>query len=210
VLTNQQMIRAFYGPMAFRVGKWVQETFVCSRAPAEIVAPKDIGSGKVTTSPWTFGSITGGPGAKIDFQATSVVCHDCHGTKNHQDPLWMNFDDQGVYQATPQVEVPVPGNPTAALSDYLPAGEQFYWRFGGTPVTNLAELGTQIAADPAVAECMVARGWQNMMGGYDVVDGLAAVPSAVIADHVNAFKNSGYKYKEALRSMYKSDDAVKF
>jgi hypothetical protein len=210
VLTNQQMIKAYWGPMSFRIGKWVQESFVCNREPSEVATPRDIGGGIFTTTPWPIESVARGPEARIDFGQTSVVCVNCHTSKNHKDPLWMNFDDDGVYQDTPQAEVPIPGNPKVTLADYIQPGEGFYWRFGGTPVTNLSELGTQIAADPAVAECMVARGYGNAMAQFDPVDGLAPIPGAVIADHVAVFKTSGYKFKEALRSIYKSDDVVKY
>ena len=60
VLTDPGAMAQFYSNMAFRRVRWVQETFVCTKFPAEYSAkPVAMGNGQFT-SPWAFTSITGG------------------------------------------------------------------------------------------------------------------------------------------------------
>jgi hypothetical protein len=191
----------------------VQETFVCTKFPAEYSAtPVPMGSGQFV-SPWSFDSITGGPDknvAPINFKdTTAVVCANCHTTMNHQAPLFANFDSTGVFQTSIQVNTPTPANPITKLSDWLPATEGFAWRFG-KPVKNLTELGAAIAADPDVANCQVARAWNWAMSKTDIVNDLSLVPNSVIAPIEQQFTSSGYKMKAVLKSIFTSDDFVKF
>jgi hypothetical protein len=212
VLTDPGLMSQYYANMAFRRVRFVQETFVCSKFPAEFSSsPQIMGSGAYT-SPWPFTSITGGSQAKINFQDTSaVICANCHTTENHMAPLFAHFDDMGQYDATKfQVQVPSPGNPTATLADWLPSGEQFYWRQGGPPVTDIPGLGAQIAADPAVTQCMVTREWNYAMSRGDVVDDTAPVPNVLTDPLVQDFKQNGLKIKHLLKAIFTSDDFVKF
>ena len=80
VLTNPGVMRQFYGNMAFRRTRWIQEVFACSQYPAEYTETgTDMGAGKYT-SPWPFESIANEP---IDFLDTSaVICANCHTTMN--------------------------------------------------------------------------------------------------------------------------------
>ena len=110
VLTDPGLMAQYYADMAFRRVRFIQETFVCSKFPAEFTAsPTIMGSGAYT-SPWPFASITGGTTAKINFQDTSaVICANCHTTENHQAPLFGYFDMNGMYTAGQfQVKVPSP------------------------------------------------------------------------------------------------------
>ncbi len=213
VLTDPGAMQQFYSNMAFRRVRWVQESFVCTKFPAEYSAnPVTMGNGQYV-SPWPFSSITGGTDktiAPVNFQDTSsVVCANCHTTMNHIAPLFANFDMNGQYQTTIQVHTPTPMSPITKLSDWLPAGEQLSWRFK-QPVTDLTSLGAAMAKDPDVADCQVARAWNWAMSKTDIVNDLATVPTSVIQSYEQMLVQNGYKMKPVLRAMFTSDDFVKF
>jgi len=212
VLTDPGLMSQYFANMAFRRVRFVQETFVCSKYPAEFSStPAPMGSG-VYTSPWNFNSITGGAGptVKVNFQDTSsVVCANCHSTMNHQAPLFAHFDMNGVYQPAIAVKVPSTGTPTAVIADWLPNGETFAWR-NGTVVTDLPSFGKAVAADPDVARCIVTREWNYAMGRGDVVNDLATVPPVVTDALVKDFSSNGFKVKRLLRNIFTADDFVKF
>jgi hypothetical protein len=210
LLNDSGVMAQFYSNMAFRRVRWVQETFVCTKFPAEYSStPVPHGAGQYV-SPWPFTSVTGGAGAKVDFQDdSSVVCANCHSTMNHIAPLFANFDPAGQIQSTIQVHTPVVGTPMTKLTDWLPSGEVTSWRYGKS-VASLTDLGAAIAADPDVAECHVARAWNWMMSKTDIVNDLAAVPTVVIDPYNKLFATNGGKLKPVLRAMLVSDDFVKF
>ncbi|CAN5412961.1 hypothetical protein BH09MYX1_BH09MYX1_33170 [soil metagenome] len=214
VLTNPGLQSQYFANMAFRRVRFVQETFVCSKLPTEFTnTPKQVGSG-VYTSPWDFNSITGNgntPTPRIDFQDTSsVICANCHTTMNHQAPLFGNYDAMGAYQNTIQVKTPSSGNPTTALADWLPQGQQtFAWR-NGKPVTDLPSYGAAVAADPDVARCIVTREWNYAMSRGDVVNDLATVPPVVSDPLLKDFTSNGMKVKRLIRNIFTSDDFTKF
>jgi hypothetical protein len=188
----------------------VQEIFVCTKHPAEYSAtPVKMGAGEYT-SPWDFGSVAAAP-QPVNFQDTSsVICANCHGTMNHQAPLFANFDMNGMWQDTIQVVTPsVPEPLTSELSHWLRDGETTAWR-NGEPVANLTEFGEAMAADPDVHECAVARMWNFAMSKEDIVTDLATVPPEVIAPFIQEFAESNYNLKQVLRSMLTSDDFIKF
>ena len=115
----------------------------------------------------------------------------------------------GQYQTNISVPTPLDGAPPAQMTDYLPASESTAWRLG-VPAADLTALGADMAADPAVAECGVARIWNWALGKTDIVDTLEEVPSDVIATQVASFQSGGYKMKDLIRAVYTSDDFVKF
>jgi hypothetical protein len=213
VLTDPGAMGQFFSNMAFRRVRWVQESFVCTKFPAEYSAtPVAKGSGQYV-SPWAFESITGGTDknvAPVNFQdVSSVVCANCHTTMNHIAPLFANFNAAGVFQTAIQVQTPVPMNPTTKLTDWLPASEQTSWRFQ-KPVKNLTELGAAMAADPDVASCQVARAWNWAMSKTDIVNDLATVPASTVSTLQTQFTTGGYKLKPVLRAIFTHDDFVKF
>src|SRR5581483_3404405 len=128
---------------------------------------------------------------------------------NHFAPMFAYFDENGQYQTTIQVHTPVPMNPITKLSDWLPAGETFAWRFG-KGVKDIAGLGAAMAADPDVADCQVARAWNWAMSKTDIVNDLAVVPASVISNMTMLFTTNGYKLKPVLRAIFTGDDFVKF
>lgn len=212
VLTNPGVQAQFYSNMAFRRVRWVQEAFACTAFPAEFAeVGVDMGTAQQYTAPWPFESIAGTDnGGTIDFHDTSaVVCANCHSTMNHLAPLFANFDDQGQLQTTIQVKTPNDGAPDAKLSDWLPAGEATAWRLG-VPAADLPGLGQAMAADPKVAECMVARYWNWALGKGDIVDTLSLVPTATIQTQVDSFRANGGLMKDAILAVYTADDFVKF
>jgi hypothetical protein len=214
IITDPGLLASYFANMAFRRVRFIQETFACSKFPAEYSAtPKPMGNGTYT-NPRDFNAVTGKtntPTAKIDFQDTSaVICANCHGTMNEQAPLFLNFDDKGLRQAGSQVEVPVPGNPKATAADYIPGGAAKYsWRVD-KPVTDLTTYGAAIAADPEVARCAVNRVWNYAMSRGDIVNDLATVPNAVTEGFTKEFAGNGMKLKEIIRGVFKAEDFVKF
>ena len=213
VLTDPGLLSQYFANMAFRRVRFIQETFACSKFPAEYSAtPKPLGNGTFTGA-FPYESITGKvntPTAKIDFQDTSaVICANCHVNLNRMAPMFTNFDDKGFLQAASQVEVPIPGNPKAARIDYLPTAEGYAWR-AGKAVTDIPSLGAAIAADPEVSRCAVNRVWNYAMSRGDIVNDLATIPNAVTQPYVDAFGAGGQKLKETIRGIFKSEDFVKF
>jgi hypothetical protein len=213
VLTNPGVMTQFYSNFAFRRTRWVQETFVCGAFPAEVAAaPTDVGAAAPYTGVWPFDSIAGtASGGRVDFKDTSAtICANCHSTINHIAPLFANYDMAGAYQTTIAVQTPLTGTPLAKLSDYLPAGQTATaWRFG-KPAADLPALGAQMAADPQVAACGVARMWNWALGKTDIVDTLQQVPTTTIQAQLDAFTQSGFKLKDLIFAVYTSDDFVKF
>lgn len=206
LLTNPGTMKQFYGNMAFRRVRWVQEMFACQKFPTEYAqTPEDKGAGQYT-SPWDFESVASGP---IDFQDTSaVICANCHTSMNHIAPLFGNFDEEGMWQDGIQVMTPTAEPMTTELSHWLRAGETTHWRID-MPVADLPELGQALASDPDVTQCVVARLWNFTMSKEDIVSDLATVPSEVIAPYVNEFASTG-NMKATLKAMMKGDDFVRF
>ena len=211
VLTDPGVMSSMFSNMAFRRVRWMQETFLCTKFPAEFSSSGGVAKGSGTyVSPWPFESITGGTTAKVNFGDTSaVICANCHSTMNHIAPLFAQFDGAGIFQTSIQVVVPVTGNPKATLSDYLPATETTAYRYQ-QPVASLAALGTALAADPATAECQVARAWNWAMDKGEIVNDAAVVPKSTVDTVMTAYSGSTYKFKTALKAIFTHDDYVKF
>jgi hypothetical protein len=207
VLTNPGVMNQYFGNMAFRRVRWVQETFVCTKFPAEYSETPVEMNGAEYVSPWKFESIAADP---INFRDTeSVICANCHTTLNHIAPLFANFDMNGMWTDVSQVKTPVIPEVDTELSHWLEPGEKFAWRLG-TEVADLPALGQAIAADPDVAECAVARAWNFAMSKEDIVSDLSTVPLQVIQPFVEEFQGNGKNFKEVLRSIMTSDDFVRF
>ncbi|MGZ3442650.1 MAG: hypothetical protein ACXVDD_24180, partial [Polyangia bacterium] len=211
VLTDPGAMAQFYSNMSFRRVRWIQESFACTKFPAEYSAkPVAMGNGQYT-SPWPFMSITGGATAPINFlDVGSAICANCHATMNHFAPLFANFDPAGAYQTTIQVHTPTPASPISKLSDWLPATETFTWRYGNAAVTDISGLGAQIAADPAVQKCQVQRAWNWAMSKTDIVNDLAVVPDSTIKDVMTVFTSSGMKMKPTLKAIFTDPNFVMF
>ena len=212
VLTDPGAMAHFFGNLAFRRVKWVQETFDCAKFPIELAAaPMDVGGASPYTGVWPFTSISDGTTVgRINFQDTAaVICANCHSTMNHIAPLFANFDDTGAYQTTISVPTPLDGAPLAELSDYLIAGEPLSWRMG-IPTPDLTSFGNAMAADASVAKCGVARVWNWALGKTDIVDALQDVPLETIDTEVTNFIASGHKMKDLIYAVFTSDDFVQF
>ncbi len=213
VLTDPGLQSQYFANMAFRRARFVQETFACAKFPAEYSkTPVPMGNGTYT-NPASFDSITGlknTPKARVNFQDTSaVICANCHGNLNFQAPLFINYDDKGLLQATPQVEVPIPGTPKAALTDYQPGAPVFAWRTD-KKVADLTAFGAAMADDPEVGRCAVNRMWNYALSRGDIVNDLATIPVAVTDALTKDFNTNGQKLKETIRQVFKSEDFVKF
>lgn len=211
ILTNPDVQRQFFSNMAFRRVRWVQEVFVCAKFPSEVGEPQNLGGALPYTAPWAFESISGSlNGGRVDFHDMSAVtCANCHATMNHQAPLFANFDEDGMWMPDFQVPVPIDGMPIVTREDYLPASEGTAWRHG-IAAPDLASFGAAMAADPDVAECMVARVWNYAMGKGDIVTALSLVPPSTTGNIVADFQTNGYRLKEVFRQAFTSDDFVKF
>src|SRR5258706_573046 len=126
ILTNPGVQAQFNSNFAFRRTRWVQETFVCTKYPAEVAAaPTDVGAASPYTGVWPFSSIAGTDnGGRVNFHDTqAVICANCHSTINHIAPLFAYYDANGMYQTNIAVTTPHDGAPLAKMSDYLPTGE---------------------------------------------------------------------------------------
>jgi hypothetical protein len=212
VLTNPGVMAQFFSNFGFRRQRWIQEIFDCTAYPAEISStPQDVGGASPYTGVWPFNSIAStSNGGRINFQDTSaVICANCHSTINHRAPLFAYYDMNGMYQSTISVPTPLDGAPMAVMSDYLPTGETTAWKFG-VPAADIPTFGKAMAADPAIAECGVARVWNWALGKTDIVDTLQTVPSDTIATQVASFTSSGFTLKDLVYAVYTSDDFVKF
>ena len=211
VLTDPGVQSAMYSNLGMRRVRWLQETFLCTKFPAEFASTGGVKQGNgLYASPWPFASISGGPGARVDFQDSSaVICANCHSTMNHLAPLFANFDAMGVFQTSIQVVVPIDKSPKAMLTDWLPAGEALSYRFG-QPTPTLTDLGTKLAADPATSQCQVARVWNWAMDKGEIVTDAATVPKSTIDAVVTSYTSNGYKLKAALKATFTHDDYVKF
>ncbi len=211
ILTDPGIQAQFFTPMAFRRTRFVQEVFACSPFPAEIgPTPTPMGSGTYT-SPWPFDSISGGPSASVNFQDTSaVICANCHTSLNHIAPLFAYFDANGNYVAGKiQVQTPLTPPVTSVLTDWLPTGQSFAWRYN-TNVTDIPSLGAAMAADPAVQRCAVTRVWNWAFSRGDVVNDLATVPTSVTDSYLAAFQSSQFNMKTLIQSVFTSNDFVMF
>lgn len=213
VLTDPVILGQYFANMAFRRVRFVQETFVCTKFPAEFgSAPTPMGNG-VYTAAMPFESITGKtttPSAKVDFQDTkAIVCANCHANLNHIAPLFINYDAKGALKDTGQVKVPIQGEPAATRADFLPEGETLKWRLG-KEISDIPSLGQALAADADVAACAVNRMWNFTMSRGDIINDLASIPTAVTQPYLDQFKGGGMKLKAIISAMFKSEDFTKF
>ena len=100
VLTDPGLLSQYFGNLAFRRVRFIQETFACSTFPAEFALQPVVIDTGMYTSPWPFDSISGhrtSATPSIDFQATSGrVCANCHSPLNHVAPLFAVFDANAV------------------------------------------------------------------------------------------------------------------
>lgn len=137
------------------------------------------------------------------------------------------------------VLVPVPGSPRAKMSDWLcvdpskcPNSGQntTAWKKSmkvdgvevPAPAANLTEMGQQMAKDDEVIECAVKRVWNYAMGRPDIteVGGRSWVnlpnrndpsPELLTLSKLSSqFKSSGYNLKKVFKSVFVSDDFVRF
>lgn len=213
VLTDPGVHALYYGNMAFRRTRFFHETFLCRKANEPVAEPTDMPGPNGPAgyaAPWDWNSITGGPGSTVDFHlAEGVICANCHATWNHRAPLWGNFDEFGMYQPDIVVHAPTVGLPLAVRKDWLPDNEPTAWKFG-KPAANLTELGAQMAADPEVHACAVARMWNYAMSRGDIVETGNKVSDKVVAPLVTEFTANNFNVKAILRSILIHDDFVRF
>lgn len=207
VLTNPGVNFQFYGSMAFRRVRWLQEVFVCTKFPAEYAEKPQSKNGADYVSPWAFESIATAP---IDFQDTkSVICANCHTTINHIAPLFANFDMNGMWQAGISVQTPTAPPVTTEVAHWLQPGETTSWRFG-EQVKDLAELGAAVSVDPDVDECVVSRLYNLAMSKEDIVNDLATVPYDVLDEYMVTYYQNNMNLKATLRAIFTSADFVRY
>ncbi len=213
VLTDAGVQAQFFSSMAFRRVRWVQETFICRKFPAETSGAPQPRPGGSYTSPWDYNSITGKQNkkdARIDFQDDkSIVCANCHTTMNHIAPLFARFGVNGALNMGIQVKVPIPNEPPATPGDWLPSGEPTAWRMG-QPVADLPALGAAIAADPEFGKCVVSRVWNWAMSRPDVVEDGALLTDELATKLVGDLKSSNWNVKKLVRKAFTSDSFVRY
>jgi hypothetical protein len=213
ILTDPGVHALYYGNMAFRRIRFFHETFLCRKATEPVAEPTSMPGPNGPpgyASPWDWNSITGGPNAEVDFHLSEgVICANCHATWNHRGPLWANFDEFGMYQPDIAVHAPTDGLPMAKRGDWIPDGEPTAWKFG-MPAATLTELGQQMANDPEVHACAVARMWNYAMSRGDIVETGIKVSDKVLAPLVTELAANNFNLKAALRSILLHDDFVRF
>ena len=213
VLTDAGVQSQFFSSMAFRRVRWVQETFICRKFPAETAGTPQPRPGGSYTSPWDYNSITGlqnKKDARIDFQDDkSIICANCHTTMNHIAPLFARFGANGALNMQIQVKVPIPNEPAAVPSDWLPNGEPTAWR-AGQPVADLPALGAAIAGDPEFGKCVASRVWNWAMSRPDVVEDGALLTDDMAGKLLVDLKTSNWNVKKLIRSAFTSDSFVRY
>lgn len=215
VLSDEGVQQQFNSAMAFRRGRWVQETFMCGRFPSEQGGTPVKYPGGTYNSPWPWNSISGKeslPNARVDFQAADVlICANCHSTLNHIAPLFGKFNAMGVYVPGTmyQVTTPIPGEPATILADWLPPGETTAWRHM-KPATTLPELGDAIAADPGFARCVSTRVWNWAMSRGDVVNDGLTLTDALANQLSTQLVTDGYNVKKLIRRIFNDPYFVRF
>lgn len=215
VLTNPALQARLHSHMAFRRARWVQETFACAPLPAEQRDVEGITEAAYPVdgylAPWPLHSIAGASnGGRIDFLDTSsVICANCHSTLNHLAPLFAPFDARGRWRGSIAVSLPIPGEPMARHSDWLPGGEVTGWRFG-VPARDLVELGEVLANDEEVHVCVISRLWAWAFHKPDLVDAGLVIPESITSEVVRVYLEAGFSLKAALRAIFKSDSYVRF
>lgn len=215
VLSDEGVQQQFYSSMAFRRARWVQETFMCSRFPAEQTGTAVKYPGGTYNSPWPWNSISGKeslPTARVDFQASDVlICANCHSSLNHIAPLFGKFNMTGVLVAGNafQVTTPIPMEPATILADWLPAGETTAWRHM-KPATTLPELGAAVAADPGFARCVATRVWNWAMSRGDVVNDGLPLTDALATQLTTQLVADQYNVKKLVRRIFTDPYFVRF
>lgn len=215
VLSDEGVQMQFNSAMAFRRSRWVQETFMCNRFPAEQTGTPVKYPGGTYNSPWPWNSISGKeslPAARVDFQANDVlICANCHSTLNHIAPLFGKFNAMGIFTAgnTYQVTTPIPGEPATILADWLPSGETTAWRYQ-KPATTLPELGAAIAADPGFARCVATRMWNWAMSRGDVVNDGLPLTDALATQLTTQLVAENYNVKKMLKRIFTDPYFVRY
>lgn len=213
VLTDAGVQAQFFSAMAFRRVRFVQETFLCRKFPAESNGTPQKRTGGTYASPWAWESITGKANkkdARIDFlDDKSIICANCHSTMNHIAPLFARFSMTGAPSQNIQVKVPIPMDPTAELVDWLPASEKTAYR-NGQPAADLKQLGAAIAADPEFARCMVTRVWNWALSRPDVVDDEATLTPELAQELASQLTSSNWNLRSLTQKVYTSDAFVRF
>jgi len=218
VLTDPGLQAQLYSSMAFRRVRWVQETFLCRKFPAENGGRREEHPSGTYFSPWEFTSISGlrtDRSARIDFHADDKgeLCANCHSTMNHIAPLLAGFDQNGQFigmkDGAYPVLTPVPGSPPTRRQDFLPDSEPTAWRFG-QPTADLQALGQAIAADEDMAKCMATRVWNWALSRGDAVSDEATLPPELASQLARDFKRSGYSVKRLIRQIFATDAFIRY
>lgn len=141
-------------------------------------------------------------------------CQNCHVTLNRRAPLFSGFDGvgywSGQYLTKSMVHSVVPDSPFTQIGDYLPKGDTMTaWKFG-KPASTFQQFGQAMADDPQVAKCFMQRAWNNAYSRDDIVNDLALVPDAVIADMTSYFMANDWNMKMALEKLYTDPNFIRF
>lgn len=228
VLTNPGFQAQFYGNMAYRRVRAIQEIFACSKMPAEFAAATQQVNGYNYFSPWPLNSIPAdnttrptlaarrypiaGATPNQDFVAFDPGCQNCHATMNHQAALFATFDSVGFSsQDTSRLMVmtPVAPTPYTQLAEFFPATDKPAWRYG-KPTLTIQAFGQAMASDPEVHRCFVTRMWNWAYSRDDVVNELAIVPSSVTADLVKHFTDNNFNMKATLLRLMTDGNFIRY
>lgn len=210
VLSDPGAMAQFFASMGFRRTRWVSETFVCQRYPAErraegVAAPAGAPEGYF--GPYPFSSM---PDKPINFQETAVICANCHVTMNRLTPLLGRFDASGTFQANKfGVKTPLTVPRDSLITDYLTTNESPAWRFG-QPVANMEELGQAIAKDPEMARCMATRVWNWAFSRGDVIIDGSSLPADMVKQMGDELVANKYNLKVLIKQAFTSPSFIRY
>ena len=211
VLSDPGALSAFFASMGFRRARWINETFVCDKFPAERRADnaaKDPDAPEGYFGPYPFKSI---PDKPINFQETAVICANCHVTINRLTPIVGRYNASGAFTgATFGVNTPIATPRASLISDFLTnTSESPAWRTG-VPIANMEDLGAAITKDPDMPRCMVTRVWNWLFSRGDVIVDGAALPPELVQPMADEFVASKYNLKGVIRKAVLSPSFIRY
>jgi hypothetical protein len=158
-------------------GRGLRETLLCQRVPDP---PPNVNFSLFEDQEHRFKTAR----ERLDAHATNPVCAACHRLTDPIGLVLEHFDGAGQYRETED----------GALIDTS-------GRVAGMLVRNANQLGEALKSDPAVSSCVVKR-LLAFGAGRKVQD----TDQPWIARLGTEFVDSGYRFKELLRSVATSDE----
>ena len=120
---------------------------------------------------------------RLEEHRKNPACYSCHAIMDPPGFLFENFDSIGAFRTM------AAGLPVSAQSD-----------FEGESLGNASELAARLGSDPRVARCLVRQVFRHASAR---LDGEGDDP--VIVNLTSQFADSGYRFRELLVALLKSE-----